>query len=83
MGKNKGFRMKGIKKLWGLWHKREASFATPGEKSFDTPGSRQKNILIISLIVLHILPIWIFKYFPYTCQQWLQFFGFQRAEIHH
>ncbi|MBM3240006.1 hypothetical protein FJZ31_27280 [Candidatus Poribacteria bacterium] len=48
---NKGVIMKDIKKLFELWNKTD-------------PRIREKKILILSLIILHILPIWIFKYFP-------------------
>ena len=37
--------------LFSLWNKAE-------------PKIRKKRALILSLIVLHILPIWIFRYFP-------------------
>ena len=40
-----------IKSLINRWNKAEAEI-------------RKKRILILALIVLHILPIWIFKYFP-------------------
>ena len=37
--------------LFSLWNKAD-------------PKIRNKRILILSLIVLHLLPIWIFRYFP-------------------
>jgi len=46
-----GMKLKWLSWPIGLWNKAE-------------PKIRTKRILIISLIFLHILPIWIFKYFP-------------------
>ncbi len=36
----------------------------PGRWKETDPSVRRKRILISLLIVLHILPLWIFKYFP-------------------
>ena len=36
----------------------------PGRWKETDPSVRKKRILIFLLIVLHILPLWIFKYFP-------------------
>ena len=40
-----------LRSLPGLWNKTE-------------PTILKKRILILSLIILHILPLWVFKYFP-------------------
>ena len=43
--------MLNLRSLPGLWNKTE-------------PAILKKRILILSLIILHILPLWIFTYFP-------------------